>query len=169
VAAESADQFEEVYSKHQIRYRLDCAIVHIKSEHEPCGVDCAIVATLCMRIMRTCACTGCVACAVVGAGARAGAVVGARAFAVAVAGLRARVRLLAPARSPTGDVAGHPVRGCGCWRPRVRLLAPRARAGAVVRVAGDGDGSPPVDFRRCSVASTAMGCTSFGNDVPRAS
>ncbi len=108
MAAESADQFEEVYSKHQIRYRLDCAIVHIKSEHEPCGVDCAIVATLCTRIMRTCACTGCVACAVVGAGARAGAVVGARAFAVAVAGLRARVRLLAPARSPTGDVAGHP-------------------------------------------------------------
>ncbi len=64
----------------------------------PCGVDCAIVAALYMRIMRTCACTGCVAGAVGGAGARAGAVVGARAFAVAVAGLRARVRLLAPAR-----------------------------------------------------------------------
>ena len=64
----------------------------------PCGVDCAIVAALYMRIMRTCACTGCVAGAVVGAGARAGAVVGPRAFAVAVAGLRARVRLLVPAR-----------------------------------------------------------------------
>ncbi len=71
----------------------DTAIVRL-----PCGVDCAIVAALYMRIMRTCACTGCVAGAVGGAGARAGAVVGARAFAVAVAGLRARVRLLAPAR-----------------------------------------------------------------------
>ena len=30
-----------------------------------------------------------------------------------------------------------------------------------MRKSGDGDGSPPVDFRRCSVASTAMGCTSF--------
>ncbi len=57
---------------------------------DPCGVDCAIVAALYMRIMRTCACTGCVAGAVGGAGARAGAVV--------VVGLRARVRLLAPAR-----------------------------------------------------------------------
>ena len=64
----------------------------------PCGVDCAIVAALYMRIMRTCVCTGCVAGEVVGAGARAGAVVGPRAFAVAVAGLRARVRLLVPAR-----------------------------------------------------------------------
>ena len=69
----------------------------------PCGVDCAIVAALYMRIMRTCACTGCVAGAVGGAGARAGAVVGARAFAVAVAGLRARVRLLAPAVTASVD------------------------------------------------------------------
>ena len=52
---------------------------------DPCGVDCAIVAALYMRIMRTCACTGCVAGAVGGAGARAraGAVVGARTVAVA--------------------------------------------------------------------------------------
>ena len=115
-----------------IQWRSGTAVCSLLRDIPPLG-DCAIAAALCMRIMRTCACTGCVAGAVGGAGARAGAVVGARAFAVAVAGLRARVRLLAPARLRlrVGVRARARLlvtvrlrfrfRGCargrGCWRP----------------------------------------------------